>query len=232
MAFLTPQQRADFVTYSNKAAGWFVVGAGATLIGIKEATDLVHALDWPSPITIPLVVLADSVHGPPHAPDPARAARGRRTEYCESLPCPCSSAAGGGHSPTPTPTPSRPTHPGCSKPAGVQPISFSKTKYPNIRAHFRAALRRGWPRTLVLNRPGADARRERLLRDVPTRAGYDRDEYPPALARGRGKDLARGSHPRGWKADVATSPAQRTAPTDRRSGSSCAASATAHASGR
>jgi hypothetical protein len=72
LAFLTPQQRADFVTYSNKAAGWFVVGAGATLIGIKEAADLVHALDWPSPITIPLVVLAGSIHGPPHAPDPAR----------------------------------------------------------------------------------------------------------------------------------------------------------------
>jgi Deoxyribonuclease NucA/NucB len=109
------------------------------------------------------------------------------------------SAAGGGHSPTPAPTPSKPTNP-----AGVQPISFSKTKYPNIRAGFRAALHRGWPRTLVLNRPGADARRERLLRDIPTRDGYDRDEYPPAVARGRGrgKGLTHGTHPRGWKADV------------------------------
>ena len=87
-------------------------------------------------------------------------------------------------------------------PAGVQPISFSKTKYPNIRRHFRAALRRGWPRTLVLNRRGADARRERLLRDIPTRDGFDRDEYPPAVGRGKGKGLERGRHPRGWKADV------------------------------
>jgi hypothetical protein len=55
---------------------------------------------------------------------------------------------------------------------------------------------------LVVNRPGADERRERLLRDVPTRDGFDRDEYPPAVGRGRGPGLERGRNPRGWKADV------------------------------
>ena len=80
----------------------------------------------------------------------------------------------------------------CSTPSAVQRISFSAAKYPNIRSHFRAALRRGWPRTLVLNRPGADARRDQLLEDIPTRAGFDRDEYPPAVGRGRGR----------WRADV------------------------------
>jgi hypothetical protein len=54
----------------------------------------------------------------------------------------------------------------------------------------------------VLNRPGADERRDRLLRDIPTRSGFDRDEYPPAVGRGRGKGLVRGSSPRGWRADV------------------------------
>jgi len=34
----------------------------------------------------------------------------------------------------------------------------------------------------------------------------DRDEYPPAVGRGRGAHLARGSHPRGWLADVAYVP--------------------------
>jgi hypothetical protein len=53
-----------------------------------------------------------------------------------------------------------------------------------------------------VNRPGADARRDRLLSHYPTRPGYDRDEYPPAVGRGRGKGLTRGRHPRGWKADV------------------------------
>jgi hypothetical protein len=97
------------------------------------------------------------------------------------------------------PTPSKQR---CTKPAGVQPISFSKTKYPHIRRDFRAALRRGWPSTLVLNRRGADERRERLLRDIPTRDSFDRDEYPPAVGRGKGKGLERGRHPRGWRADV------------------------------
>jgi len=91
----------------------------------------------------------------------------------------------------------------CERPAGVQRLVFSAAKYPNIRRHFgRAVRRRGWPRRLVLNRPGADERRERLLRDVPTRDGFDRDEYPPAVGRGSGPGLERGRHPRGWKADV------------------------------
>ena len=38
----------------------------------------------------------------------------------------------------------------------------------------------------MLNRPGADARRDRLLAGIPTRPGMDRDEYPPAVGRGRG----------------------------------------------
>ena len=91
---------------------------------------------------------------------------------------------------------------GCTKPRGMQRLVFSKAEYPNIRRHFRAALRRGWPRRLIVNRRGADARRDRLLEDIPTREGYDRDEYPPAVGRGKGKGLERGRNPRGWKADV------------------------------
>jgi hypothetical protein len=79
---------------------------------------------------------------------------------------------------------------------------FSASKYPHIRKHFRAAVRRGWPLRLIVNRPGADARRDRLLEGYPTKDGYDRDEYPPAVGRGRGKGLERGRNPRGWKADV------------------------------
>lgn len=81
-------------------------------------------------------------------------------------------------------------------------ITFSATKYPEIRAHTQAAFAAGWPSVLVLNRPGATARRARLLARIPTRDGYDRDEYPPAVGRGRGPGLERGTNPRGWQADV------------------------------
>ena len=82
-------------------------------------------------------------------------------------------------------------------------MEFSRSEYPNIRRHFKGALRRGWPRRLVVNRPLADERRERATERYPTRDGFDRDEYPPAVGRGRGgKALTRGKNPRGWKADV------------------------------
>jgi hypothetical protein len=82
----------------------------------------------------------------------------------------------------------------CVRPARVARISFSATRYPNIRRHFQAAVARGWPVVLVLDRDGADARRDRLLDGYGTRPGMDRDEYPPAVGRGR------------WRADVAYVP--------------------------
>jgi hypothetical protein len=55
MASLTAEQRAQFLTYSNKAAGWFIVGAGAALIGVQQAIELVETLEWNGLIAIPLV---------------------------------------------------------------------------------------------------------------------------------------------------------------------------------
>jgi hypothetical protein len=123
--------------------------------------------------------------------------------YCESLPCPCAKPAGNSGGGGPTAAPPAGTNPtGCVRPSPVQNISFSKTKYRNIRRHFLDALRTGWPRTLVLNRSGADARRDRLLAPYATRPGQDRDEYPPAVGRGKGTGLERGVNPTGWRADM------------------------------
>ena len=71
-----------------------------------------------------------------------------------------------------------------------------------------AAIARGWPRVMLLNRKGAEQRRQRLLDPAifPTRAGFDRDEYPAAVGRGRAngkqRGLIRGINPIGWLADV------------------------------
>ena len=120
--------------------------------------------------------------------------------YCESLPCPCLKK--GASKPSGTAAPSNPEA-GCVKPSAVQQIGFSATKYPNIRRHFLKAIRGGWPATLVVDRRGTDARRDRLLANVATRDGYDRDEYPPAIGRGRGSEaLTRGANPVGWMASV------------------------------
>ena len=110
--------------------------------------------------------------------------------YCESLPCPClKSGEDGGGAPSPTPTPDAPERDaGCRRPAGVQPISFSKTKYPNIRRHTERAIRTGWPSVLVLTR----ARRRRAPR--PTARGRsDARGLRPRRVPGR-----RWAGPRAW----------------------------------
>jgi hypothetical protein len=88
---------------------------------------------------------------------------------------------------------------------------------------------------MVLNRKGAEARRDRLLDGIPTRPGFDRDEYPAAVGRGRPngdqRGLVRGINPLGWMADVAYVPSSE----NRSHGSSLGAklrrSATGPASG-
>jgi len=83
--------------------------------------------------------------------------------------------------------PASPGRADCVLPREVASIGFSATKYPNIRRHYEAAVADGWPRVLVLRRAGADERRSRALAHVGTRAGMDRDEYPPAIGRSSGR---------------------------------------------
>jgi hypothetical protein len=86
--------------------------------------------------------------------------------------------------------------PGFSESCSAPEVSEHQAAFPG------AVLRRGWPQRLIVNRPGVNERREHALCDVPTREGFDRDEYPPAVGRGKGRGLERGRHPRGWRADV------------------------------
>lgn len=128
-------------------------------------------------------------------PDQASAQRAADTRdgdhdgvYCESLPCPCSKKKPTGSG--------KDNKQSCTKPSAVQRVSFSLAKYPNIHAHFVNALRKGWPRTLVVHRRKTAFRREHLLDRYPPRKGFDRDEYPPAIGRDD------------WRADVAYVPSR------------------------
>lgn len=118
--------------------------------------------------------------------------------YCEALRCPCAGSASRRPS-SPDPPPRRSS---CVRTKRIQPIGFNADRFPHIRAHAQAAIAKGWPSILVLNRAGADARRDRLLQGIEPRPGYDRDEYPPAVGRGQGGRLMRGTGPTGWQADV------------------------------
>lgn len=78
----------------------------------------------------------------------------------------------------------------CQFPQTVVTLHFSQTKYPTIYQHFVDATGKGWPKVLIKDAADASANRTRLLRGVPTKTGYDRDEYPPAEGR------------EGWLGDV------------------------------
>jgi hypothetical protein len=109
--------------------------------------------------------------------------------YCESLPCPCLKAGDGGGGGG---------DPNADDPAGCRVVRlvrvlFDDDRWPHIADHIRDAQRlrkRGrlrFPRVFHVDRAGADENRRQSLKGIPTRRGYDRDEYPPALAREGGK---------------------------------------------
>ena len=66
-------------------------------------------------------------------------------------------------------------------------VVVSLTKYPNITDHVRDAIRSGQPVILHIDRRHADAHRAESTDDLPTKRGYDRDEYPPAMSREGGE---------------------------------------------
>jgi hypothetical protein len=79
----------------------------------------------------------------------------------------------------------------CRRVAGVVVVRISGHRYPYTADHIADAIAAGEPRVLHIDRAGADANRDASLRGIPTRTGYDRDEYPPAMSRegGTGADV-------------------------------------------
>lgn len=60
-------------------------------------------------------------------------------------------------------------------------LEFPADKYPTVAAHIASAILAGESAICTIDRDGADQRREQSLAGIPTRDGYDRDEWPMAM---------------------------------------------------
>src|ERR1700742_2359867 len=70
-------------------------------------------------------------------------------------------------------------------------VELSRTKYPLTIDHIEDAQAAGQPALLHVDLDEADRHRDQSLEGWPTKSGYDRDEYPPAMSRegGYGADV-------------------------------------------
>lgn len=60
-------------------------------------------------------------------------------------------------------------------------IDFPADKYPETAAHILKAIKAGESSFCTIDRDGADENRDESLDGIPTKDGYDRDEWPMAM---------------------------------------------------
>jgi len=70
-------------------------------------------------------------------------------------------------------------------------IEFPVERYPKTAAHIQNAIAKGESAVCTIDRDGAKANREDSLRGIPTKKGFDRDEWPMAMCEegGTGADI-------------------------------------------
>ena len=73
----------------------------------------------------------------------------------------------------------------------AQVLELPSNKYPETAAHIKDAIANGKTDICTIDRNGAADRRKQSLANVPTKRGYDRDEYPLAMCKegGTGADI-------------------------------------------
>jgi hypothetical protein len=79
----------------------------------------------------------------------------------------------------------------CKRSAKLVVVDLDDVKHRHILDHVFDARRNGQPRILHIRREEARANRRASLRSIPTKPGFDRDEYPPAMSDegGKGADV-------------------------------------------
>lgn len=60
-------------------------------------------------------------------------------------------------------------------------LHFPTERYPLTADHISDAIAAGHPSVCTIDRDGADANRRESLAGIPTKSGYDRDEWPMAV---------------------------------------------------
>ncbi|MFF2444500.1 NucA/NucB deoxyribonuclease domain-containing protein [Priestia megaterium] len=70
-------------------------------------------------------------------------------------------------------------------------IYFPADRYPKTAAHIEHAIEEGKSAICTIDREGAEENRSQSLKGIPTKDGYDRDEFPMAFCDegGTGADI-------------------------------------------
>jgi hypothetical protein len=75
----------------------------------------------------------------------------------------------------------------CTRTRNIVVVDLNNVRHRHILDHAFDARRKGHSRVLHIRRYESDANRRASLRGIPTKPGYDRDEYPPAMSDEGGK---------------------------------------------
>lgn len=67
------------------------------------------------------------------------------------------------------------------KASGTVSINFPSDRYPETAEHIKEAIQAGEPAVCTIDREDADEHRKESLKGIPTKTGYDRDEWPMAM---------------------------------------------------
>lgn len=71
---------------------------------------------------------------------------------------------------------------GCTTQTRSVVVDLDNQKHRRVLRHVWTAVRHGHPRILHIDRVEADANRAAAVQGTPTKPGFDRDEYPPAMS--------------------------------------------------
>ena len=66
-------------------------------------------------------------------------------------------------------------------PQDIVQLEFPVDRYPETAEHIQDAIKAGQPDTCTIDRSGAEENRGESLKGIPTKKGYDRDEWPMAM---------------------------------------------------